>query len=104
VIVFFNSGRENPRASLAATYASGYPVALDARAELLDSLALTSMMQYYHDIRAMSHVYRRGKGDHLVRVRVKSILDVTLPNNAKMTDGLDGYTTQSVVIRVGQCL
>lgn len=35
------SGRAFPRASLAATYARGYPVALEAKAEERDSLALT---------------------------------------------------------------
>ena len=38
------SGMFNP--SLAAVYASGYPVALLASAELRDRRALTSMMQY----------------------------------------------------------
>jgi len=45
VTEFRSFGKGIPSASLAATYAKGYPVALDARAELLDSLALTSMMK-----------------------------------------------------------
>ena len=40
------SGSGLPRANFAATYARGYPVALDASAELLDSRALTSMIKY----------------------------------------------------------
>jgi len=47
VTEFRSSGKGLPRANFAATYASGYPVALDARAELRDSRAFTSMMKYW---------------------------------------------------------
>jgi hypothetical protein len=40
----------------------------------------------------------------LPRVRAKSILDVTLANNAKVTDGLEGRATKHVVLIIGQSL
>ena len=89
--MFLNSGRENPRASLAATYARGYPVAFDARAELLDNLALTSMMQYCIKMMPLKTI---GGGGHLFRIRVEGILDVTLSDHSKMADSLNGHATQ----------
>lgn len=41
-----SSGSGLPRANFAATYARGYPVAFDAKAELRDNLAFTSMIKY----------------------------------------------------------
>lgn len=36
---------------------------------------------------------QKGLGGHLVRLWVEGKLDVTLSNNPKMTDGLDGDST-----------
>ena len=44
---FTSSSSLYPRAIFDATLAMGYPVALDARAEDLDTLGLTSMMKYW---------------------------------------------------------
>ena len=41
---------------------------------------------------------------HLSGVRVEGILNVALPDNSQMTDGLDGHTSEEVVLNVGQRL
>ena len=46
VIAFGISSRVLPTAIFAATRAMGYPVAFDAKAELRDTLGLTSMTLY----------------------------------------------------------
>jgi hypothetical protein len=103
VTEFLISVRGIPKQSFAATYARGYPVALLANAELLDSLAFTLNTKFitfsrdYFDKFYLNNVI-------FIRIRAKGVLDVAFTNNSQTFDDFDGDGSQLLILPVVQGL
>ena len=82
VTEFLISLRGIPRPSLAAIKASGYPVALEARADERDKRALTYIEQIFSSNSDNNKENPNLDDAIFLRSRVESVLDIALANYA----------------------